>query len=150
MKNLMVIVFAVLAGCADTSDSNSEGNKSVAATINGTWRAVSFENYVDNSVIYLTNENSKGMDITITFDEKADPHKLSGKNTTNDIFGTFEHLKANKVRVINLASTKVAQPEIADEFSRALTSEDLEFDIVKSKLKLYYENKGRSVTLVPN
>ena len=99
MRKLLFILFAALPGCADTSDSNSEGNTSAAVTMNGSWRVVSFENYDENSVIYLTEENSKGLDITITFDEGADPHKLSGRNTTNDIFGTFEYLTGNKILV---------------------------------------------------
>jgi hypothetical protein len=150
MKKIFFILFTVLAGCADTGDSNSEKTNSSLTSLNGTWRVVSFENYDENSVIYPTEENSMGYDITVTFDESGDPYQLSGRNATNDIYGTFEYLTDNKVRVSHFTSSKVAQPELADEFSRAFTSENLEFAIEKSRLKLYYENKSRSVTLVPN
>jgi hypothetical protein len=148
MKKLLFVLFVALAGCADTGGSNAEETNSALVSLNGTWRVVSFENYDENSVIYPTEENSGGYDITITFDESGDPYQLTGRNATNDIYGTFEYLSDNKVHVIHFTSSKVAQPELADEFSRALTSEHLEFEIVNGRLKLYYEEKDRGVTLV--
>jgi K+-transporting ATPase A subunit len=44
----------------------------------------------DDPVETKTQQNSLGLDIIISFDDTSDPHKMSGKNTTNTIYGEFE------------------------------------------------------------
>lgn len=146
MKPFLLILL-VLIGCSEPNSQLTE-RPSGLVNLEGTWKAVSFEDYEANTVTYPNTENSFDLDIVITFDADARPHNLSGRNTTNDFYGNFEYLSGNQVKVSYFSTSKVGQPALANEFYRAMLGEILTVSIEDLRLKLFYEDGRRSVTLI--
>lgn len=151
MKKQIVILGLMIPGlltCADDSfDVNDFRDDSSIQTLNGEWKVISFEDLIQEQVEFKNEENSWGYDIIVTFDDTTNPHKLSGRNTTNSIFGEFDYLAAREFKLRNLGSTYVNQPEWADKFSKALLDDTARFRINSTRLRIYYDNKTKSVTL---
>lgn len=147
MKPLFLILL-VLIGCSEPNDSGLTEKPSALLDLEGTWKAVSFEDYEANTVTYPNTENSFDLDIVVTFDADAKPYNFSGRNTTNDFYGNFEYLAGNRVKVSYFATTKVGQPALANEFCRAMQGEILTVFIEDLRLRLFYEDGRRSVTLI--
>ncbi|HMQ00722.1 MAG TPA: hypothetical protein PKC24_13160 [Cyclobacteriaceae bacterium] len=115
-------------------------------SLNGTWQVVSFEDYEKDTVEFKNFENSRNMDINISFDDQINPHKFSGKNISNSISGEFECLGKRQIKIHNFFTTFVAQPRWADEFIYALNSSP-RFKINRYSLIFFYDEEKRSVTL---
>ena len=94
-----------------------------------------------------TQEDSRGLDIIIKFDDTKDPNELSGTNTTNTVFGEFEYFGTRKFKVNNYGTTEVAQPVWADKFNQAIIDGEVNFKINVTGLRIYYDNDAKSVTL---
>jgi hypothetical protein len=116
-------------------------------SLNGTWKVVSFENLSDETVEFKNRENSWNMDITVSFDDSKNPNQITGMVTTNSVFGEFDYVGARQFKVLKLASTFVGQPEWADKFSLAISDGDVSYIINETQLRIYYDNKTKSVTL---
>jgi hypothetical protein len=116
-------------------------------TLNGTWKVLSFENYTDNSREFKNEGNSKGLDIVINFDDTKDPGELSGTNTTNTVFGELKYTGIKRFKISNYTSTYIAQPVWAEKFNQVIFSEELNFKINRTGLRIYYDNNTKSVTL---
>lgn len=140
-------LFAQLSCSNDDIDINYFNDDPSITTLNGTWKVLSFENYTDNSRKFQDQENSRGLDITVTFNDTSDPNELSGINTTNTVFGEFEYIGARKLQILKYGSTFVAQPIWADKFNHAILDGAVSFKINVTGLRIYYENETRSVTL---
>ena len=149
LKNrLLVLLFVGLTSCSsDKLEINSFEDNATITTLNGTWKVLSFENYLSNTREFKTQENSRGYDIIIKFDDTKNPKELSGTNTTNTVFGKFDYSTTRKFKVTELGTTQVTQPRWADEFSKAILDNDIAFKINFSGLRVYYENNAKSVTL---
>ena len=146
----VIIGFVLLGqlGCSNENlDINSFNDDSSIMTLNGTWKVISFENYSDNIREFKNQENSRGLDITINFDDTKDPNELSGTNTTNTVFGEFEYIGARKFKIENYGTTEVAQPVWADKFNHAILDGEVNFKINVMALRIYYDNETKSVTL---
>ena len=146
----VIIGFVLLGqlGCSNENlDINSFNDDSSIMTLNGTWKVISFENYSDNIREFKNQENSRGLDITINFDDTKDPNELSGTNTTNTVFGEFEYIGARKFKIENYGTTEVAQPVWADKFNQAIIDGEVNFKINVTGLRIYYDNETKSVTL---
>lgn len=148
LKNaLFGLLLLGLPSCSsDKLEINTFEDNATITTLNGTWKVLSFENYSSNTREFKTQENSRGYDIIIKFDDTKNPKELSGSNTTNTIFGKFDYSTTRKFKVTELGRTQVTQPRWADEFSKAILDNDISFKINLSGLRVYYENKAKSVT----
>ena len=116
-------------------------------TLNGTWKVISFENYIDNSQEFKNQENSLGYDIIVKFDDTKNPNELSGTNTTNAFSGDFEYTGTGKMKFNYYLTTKVVQPAWADKFDQVIIGGEVSFLIDATALRIYYDNKTKSVTL---
>ena len=149
VKTLIIVfaLFGLLSCSKEDVDINSFNDDSSITTLNGTWKVLSFEDYTDNSRELKTQENSRGLDIIINFDDTKDPNELSGKNTTNSVSGEFEYIGTRKFKVSNYFTTRVGQPVWADKFNQAILDGDVNFKINGTELQIYYDNETKSVTL---
>jgi hypothetical protein len=145
---IALIIAAQLSCSSDDVNINSFKDDPSITTLNGTWEVVSFENYSDNNQEFKSEENSEGLDIIIKFDDTKDPNEISGTNTRNTVLGEFGYIQPRKLKVDNYGSTHVAQPAWGDKFNQAILGGEVDFEINKSRLRIYYDNKSKSVTLV--
>lgn len=149
VKPLFIILLcSYFYGCGDTrfNDSNRFKDDSRIQTVNGSWRVISFEDFVLEEIEFPNQTNSRGLDIVVTFNDLITPYDLSGQNTTNTIQGNFDYISPRQVKIVTLASTRVAQPEWGDKFSDAMLNESFEFIISESRLRFYYNDRKNSIT----
>lgn len=147
-SRIAILLVMSIAGCSkDEIDVHAFTDDPTITTLNGTWKVRSFEDFTQNTVEFKTQENSRGLDITITFDDSKQPHQLSGENTTNTIAAEFEYTGDRKFAISHITSTEVAQPRWADQFIDALLEDDLHYKINATSLRIYYDNDSKSVTL---
>ena len=132
----------------DDFDINSFEDNTSITTLNGTWKVNSFEDFSADKVEHRTQENSWDKDIIVTFDDTKNPKEISGTNIANRILGEFDYAGQRQFRVSNLGTTDVGQPEWADKFTEAILDGDLTFKINSSGLRIYYDSKTKSVTLI--
>ena len=151
MKSLIVLmVFFPLSlmQCAEEDfDKYSFNDNPTIESLNGTWKVISFENYTEQTVEFKNQENSWGNDIIIIFDDSKTPHELSGINTTNSIFGEFEYTGPRQFKLHHLSTTHVNQPSWANNFNQAILDEDVHFIISQNRLRIFYDQQAKSVTL---
>jgi hypothetical protein len=137
-----------ILGCSDNEfDVRDFFDDSSIITINGTWKVVSFENFNSDKVEFKTKENSWGYDINIAFKDTVSPHEFWGRNTTNSINGKFEYIGDRQFRILVLRTTFINEPEWGHKFSSAITDGIVSFKINTEQLRIYYDNKRKSVTL---
>jgi len=153
MKTLapLLLFIAVFSGCSPDDDGTDMGtfdDDPSITSLNGTWKVISFEDYIARTVEHKNEENSRGGDIVITFNDAHEPHSISGQNITNAVVGEFEYRPARGLKVLNLGSTMVAQPAWADKFAGAITGTHLNYVINAAKLRIFYQDGIKSVTLV--
>lgn len=151
MLTRTVIIGLIISGqlsCSnDDIDISSFRDDSSITTLNGTWKVVSFEDFTANSVEYKTQENSWGKDIVVTFNDNLNPKLFSGTVTTNSVEGEFEYVGLRQFRLSRYGTTFVGQPIWADKFGTAMLDGDVPFKINTERLRIYYDNKTKSVTL---
>ncbi len=138
---ILAFVFIVLAACNDDDATTT-------ASLNGTWKVVSFENHATGTVELQTQENSWNKDITISFDDTTSPGVLSGTNTLNAISGKFTYPERNSFKIDDFFTTYVNQPRWADEFLEAILDPVPVFNVDGNQLTIYYEGRLKSVTLI--
>ena len=110
-------------------------------------KVIAYEDYEQGELIAKTEENSRGMDVIVTFDDTTDPPSIEGSNTTNSIWGTFEYTGPRSFSVPGLASTLVGQPEWGNVFSAIFTEGELVFTVNPSSLKIHNSLQQLSVVL---
>ena len=142
-----LVLVGKLASCDDDLNIHWFKDDSSITTLNGTWKVLSYEDYITNRVEVKTEENSRGLDTIVTFDDTKDPNELSGTNTTNTARGEFEYIETRTFRLSSYTPTEVAQPEWANKFDEAITDGELEFKINSTGLRIYYDSNNKSVTL---
>ena len=151
MRILTAIIGILLIGQLGCSSDDSViepfRDDSSIMTLNGTWKVVSFEDVVANTVEYKTPENSWNKDIIVTFNDNVSPNLLSGKVTTNTVEGEFEYIGHRQFKLNRYGTTFVAQPVWADKFGTAVLDPNVAYKINSKKLRLYYDNLTKSVTL---
>ena len=149
MKSLIRLFLVIsLGGCAADVDIGVFADDPSIKTLNGTWRVKSFEDFNHHTVEFKTQANSRGFDITVTFDDSKQPHEISGENTTNTIWGEFDYIHSRTLTFSHVASTEVAQPPWADQFMDAILQGPVDYKINATTLRIYYDNDTKSVTLV--
>ena len=117
-------------------------------SVAGTWKVISFEDHLADERTYKTEENSRGLDIILTFDDSVTPHTIKGGNTTNSIWGTFENQRPKAIQIEALGSTNVGQPEWGDLFSSVISQGVGKYEINELQLRIYYNDEKNSVTLI--
>jgi|SRR5688572_6588834 len=143
-----LLVLGQMSCSNDDFDIYSFKDDTSITTLNGTWKVSSFEDLSTGNVEHKTQENSWDMDIIVTFDDTKNPKEISGTNISNSIRGEFDYVGQRELRVDNLLTTFVGQPNWADKFTEAILDGDLTFKINRSELRFYYDNKTKSVTLI--
>lgn len=142
-----LIFFAQLRCSEDNFDIHSFRDDPSITTLNGTWKVISFEDFSSNKVEFKTQENSWGYDIIVAFNDTSDPKLFSGRVTTNTVEGEFEYVGPRQFKLNRYGTTFAGQPEWADEFGTAVLDENVTFEINSDRLRIYYDNKSKSVTL---
>ena len=145
---IALLLVMSIAGCSKQEiDIHAFTDDPTITTLNGNWKVRSFEDFTQNTVEFKTQENSRGLDIIITFDDSKQLYELSGQNTTNTIAAEFEYTGDRHFEISHVASTEVAQPRWADQFIDAILDGDLRYKINTTLLRIYYDNESKSVTL---
>lgn len=142
-----LLLLGLISCSSDDIDINSFRDDSSITTLNGTWKVVSFEDLTTNMTEFKTQENSWGKDIIVTFNDNLDPNLFSGKVTTNSVQGEFEYAGQRQFTLSRYGSTFAGQPVWADKFGTAVLDGNVTFAINSEKLRIYYDNKTKSVTL---
>lgn len=132
----------------DDSGIRSFKDDSSIASLNGTWRVISFEDFTTHTAEYKTQENSWGRDIIVTFDDTINPKLFSGQVTTNAVQGEFDYIGKRQFQLHRYGSTYVGQPRWADQFGEAMLDKTNTFAINREELRIYYLSQSKSVTLV--
>ena len=142
---ILVLLSAFFFGCKedDLIDLKIQDDLSIS-TINGTWKVIAYKELDIKKVITKDSSNSWGFDVIITFDDTVNPLKITGRNTTNSIFGEFEYINDRSVRILTLGSTYVGQPEWGDKFIDLVSESDLIFEVNESQLRIVNNQKQRS------
>lgn len=147
---ILIIAFALVGqlSCSNEDlDIKSFHDDPSITTLNGTWKVLSFENYTDNTREFKNEDNSRGLDTIIKFDDSKDPKELLGTNTTNKVSGEFEYIGTRKFKVNHYWTTEVGQPVWADKFNQAIIDGEVSFKINVTGLRIYYDTETKSVTL---
>ena len=151
MRILTTIIIGLLSlgqlSCSSDDIDISVFNDNPSMTLNGTWKVLSFEDFMTNTTEFKTQENSWGLDIIVTFNDHMNPKLFSGKVTTNSATGEFEYVGQRQFKLSRYGTTFVGQPIWADKFSSAIFDGDVIFRVNSEKLRIYYDNKTKSVTL---
>ena len=151
MRTWTVIIAFALFGqlsCSNEDlDIKSFNDDSSITTLNGTWKVVSFEDLTTNTTECKTQDNSLGKDIIVTFNDILNPKLFSGKVITNSVEGEFDYVGTRQFKLNRYGSTFVGQPLWADKFGAAMTDGDVPFKINRDRLRIYYDNQTKSVTL---
>jgi hypothetical protein len=142
---ILVILATFLVSCKndDLVNLNIQDDLSIT-TINGTWRLIAYKELDTKNVIRKDSSNSWGSEVIVAFDDTIDPSAISGRNTTNRIFGGFEYLNERSFRTSGLLSTRVSQPEWGDRFVDLVSESDLRFKVNESQLQLFNEQQQLS------
>jgi hypothetical protein len=145
-----IVIGLVLLGqqsCSsdDIDINNFKDNSSL--TLNGTWKVISFEDYTTNTTEFKNQENSWGLDIIVSFNDNLNPKLFSGKVATNSVEGEFEYVGQRQFKLSRYGTTFVNQPVWADKFGTAVLDGDVTFKVNSEKLRIYYDNQSKSVTL---
>ncbi len=142
------LALIVQVSCSEEDfDINSFPDERSITTINGTWKVISFEDFHERHVELKTLENSWGTEITLTFDDTNDPHLFGGRVTTNGVSGEFSYVTTRKIKISNLLSTFINQPDWGNKFVDLILSGELDFMINKKRLRLFSNDRTNSVTL---
>ena len=139
----MTIFFNCSKNEFDVNDFNDDSS---ITTLNGTWKVISFEDFKSNELEIKTSENSWDYDIIISFNDSINPHKIYGRITTNSVNGEFEYVGERKFLIDRMGTTFVGEPEWGEKFRNAIS--DGAFKINSERLRIYYNNKRKSVTLL--
>jgi hypothetical protein len=142
-----LILFGHLSCSTEDLDIRTFNDDSSITTLNGTWKVVSFEDLTTNKTEFKTQDNSWGKDIIVTFNDNLNPKLFSGKVTTNSVEGEFDYVGTRQFKLSRYGSTFVGQPVWADKFGVAMTKGDVPFKINRDRLRIYYDNQTKSVTL---
>jgi hypothetical protein len=142
-----LILFGQLSCSTEDLDIRTFNDDSSITTLNGTWKVVSFEDLTTNTTEFKTQDNSWGKDIIVTFNDNLNPKLFSGKVTTNSVEGEFDYVGTRQFKLSRYGSTFVGQPVWADKFGVAMTEGDVPFEINRDRLRIYYDNQTKSVTL---
>jgi len=147
MKKLFLLIGIILIAVSCEKDKINKDftNDQSIQNVNGTWKIVSYEDFVKNSVIYKSDVDSwNGMDVILTFTIDS----LYGANTTNTVSGSFT-ISGREIHIISYGGTKVGQPEWGNMFSNVVFNLE-SFKVNTTQLRFFYNNSKNSITLNRN
>ncbi len=142
---LLFSILLLISGCEKVRENRNFTDDPTIPNISGTWVVVSYEDFVNNSVIEKSDVDSwNGMDVILTFTTDS----LYGRNTTNSVTGNFT-LSDRTINIIRYGGTKLGQPEWGNMFSDVVHILQT-FKINENQLRFFYNDNKNSVTLKPN
>lgn len=171
MKTIIIFqfLFVILLGCYKENDPENKNpqtspfklsllqpfiDDTTITNINGTWKVLSYEDYINDSVT-LKNDVSLTLigfngDTIVTFHDRDviitfQNNSIYGKNTYNVVQGNY-FLQKRKIKVISMYSTKIGQPMWGDMFNNVILKLD-SYAINNVRLRFYYNNSKNSLTL---
>jgi hypothetical protein len=113
------------------------------ADLAGTWKVIAYEDLTHKTRIVKDSINSwGGLDVVLTFAE----NRITGKNTTNQVSGTFAYKGTREIQIQEFGGTKIGEPEWGRLFTRAVYQLK-EFTLKDRLLTFYYNNGQNTVTL---
>jgi hypothetical protein len=148
--SLIIVTFILLvafSGCIKDDINVQDGflDDSSIKSIEGTWKVVSYQDFVNDTSVYKSDVGSDSADVIITFDDKLFKNVLSGTNTANSISGEYRYHNKREIEIKFIVTTLIAEPEWGQMFS-AVSSQIKEFKINRQQLRFYYNNQQNSVT----
>jgi len=143
---LFLLVLLVPGACtpdAVTCFEDLSAGETAAADLEGTWKVVVYEDVRNQTRIVKDSANSLGgLDVMLTF--AGD--RISGKNTTNEVSGTFSSAGPGKITIHAFGGTEINEPEWGRLFTRAVHQFNA-FTVRNQFLTFYYNNGQNTVTL---
>lgn len=149
MKSITIFTSIILFSVIILISCQTKRNVS-AASLNGNWKVISYNNHISNSTITKNSTNTwndfNNGDITINFNSsRSDEGSFSGTNVTNKFSGKFSLNSSNKISIKDFISTEMNEPEWATLFHQVYTAES--FFINDNTLTIYYNQNNNSVSL---
>jgi hypothetical protein len=100
----------------------------ISYDIAGDWTIISFVDYVNDTVITKTAENTwpdfNNGDITVSFiPETSERGSISGITVTNSFAGDYEISNNGGIKISNVISTLIGEPEWCDKFHYIMDAE---------------------------
>jgi hypothetical protein len=135
-KLFAVCAIMLLFGC-DSNDSPE--------ALAGTWKVTRYDDSSTGWFETKSQQNSFGKDVVVEI-ENAVVRKISGTNTTNSFSATFDYVGVRGLKVKDLWTTKIGQPEWGNLFSDAIVRDDITFEVDGDVLRLFYDST-KSITL---
>jgi hypothetical protein len=143
-----LFLLALLVSGACTPDAIScfdeiPADQTTDAGLAGTWKVIAYEDLASNTRTVKDSANSwGGLDVLLTFEE----NRISGKNTTNQVSGTFSYKGTREIQIQQFGGTEIGEPEWGRLFTRAVYQ--LKTFTIKDRLLTFYYNDGKNtVTL---
>lgn len=142
---LLAILFLSSCGKSDINVQDGFIDDSSIKSIEGTWKVVSYQDFVNDTSVNKSDVGSDSADVIITFDDKLFKNVLSGTNTANSISGEYRYHNKREIEIKFIVTTLIAEPEWGQMFS-AVSSQIKEFKINSQQLRFYYNSQQNSVT----
>ncbi|MFH2143745.1 MAG: hypothetical protein ABIJ97_15075 [Bacteroidota bacterium] len=142
------ILLYAFSGCDKEDIYIQDGfyDDSSIKSIEGTWKIISYQDFVNDTSVYKHDIGSDSLDVIISFEDKMFKNILSGTNTTNSISGEYKYKSKREIKIKFIVTTLISEPEWGQMFS-AISSQIKEFKINSAQLRFYYNNQNNSVTL---
>ncbi|MGM0580482.1 MAG: hypothetical protein ACQETL_07370 [Bacteroidota bacterium] len=146
MRPLIIIILVAFLFACKEDELHIQDDKNIS-TINGTWKVITYTELDTEKVITKDSSNSWGYDVVITFNDKVEPSEVSGRVTTNSVNGEFIYLDNRSIRLPVLGTTYANQPEWGNKFTALVLENDLRFEVNKTQLRIYNDQKKLSALL---
>lgn len=139
--------FKLLTGCVLIFMTLSFSGCPPDTVLHGKWEVVAFRNHITQEEILKTEENTwDDGDNTIIFSKINNKRgTVSGKNVTNDFSGKYYTDEYNRLVIIDLIWTEIAEPFWGQLFHYIAEVET--YELGYGELILYYDSGNKSILL---
>ena len=110
--NCILILLFTLAAC------KKDNATTTTTSLNGKWKLVKYHNLVNG--ISESEPSSISRSIIIEFSDNEINGKMNGQTVTNSIFGKYELLQENKMKILSFGGTKIGEPNWGNKFWEAI------------------------------
>lgn len=108
--NKVFILFFVMTSFVCHKDNN--------ATLNGKWKLIKYHNLTAGTS--ESEPTTIRRSIIIEFFDNGQTGKMNGHTVTNTVFGDYELIKGNKMKILSLGGTEVVEPDWGNKFWDAI------------------------------
>lgn len=117
------------------------------ATLTGKWKLIRYYN------LTLGTSESEPVNIprsiVVEFSDTGHIGKMNGHTVTNSVFGDYELIKENKIKILSFGGTKVAESKWGNKFWGAIHSVS-SYKIDNNKLFLFFNGENERMELTKN